>query len=119
MNHWDGLVRFLADSRIELDTNIVERGVRSIVLNRKNSLFADHDLGAENWACVGSLIAANAPWQAATTAKAAALVGFAVRLIRYDSGQAGQHLTPHPTTISRPGRGIHSRSFSDSRSKTA
>jgi hypothetical protein len=29
LNHWDGLVRFLADGRIELDTNIVERGMRS------------------------------------------------------------------------------------------
>ncbi len=56
LNHWDGLTRFLDDGRIELDTNIVERGIRPIVLNRKNSLFAGHDLGAENWACVASLI---------------------------------------------------------------
>ena len=56
LNHWDGLARFLDDGRIELDTNIVERGIRPIVLNRKNSLFAGHDLGAENWACVASLI---------------------------------------------------------------
>jgi transposase len=26
LNHWDGLTRFLDDGRIELDTNIVERG---------------------------------------------------------------------------------------------
>jgi transposase len=26
------------------------------VLNRKNALFAGHDEGAENWACVASLI---------------------------------------------------------------
>jgi hypothetical protein len=32
LNHWDGLVRFLEDGRIELDTNIVERGMRPIVL---------------------------------------------------------------------------------------
>jgi transposase len=56
LNHWDGLMRFLDDGRIEIDTNIVERGIRPIVLNRKNSLFAGHDLGAENWACVASLI---------------------------------------------------------------
>ena len=43
LNHWDGLTRFLDDGRIELDTNIVERGIRPIVLNRKNSLFAGHD----------------------------------------------------------------------------
>lgn len=56
LNHWDGLTRFLDDGRVELDTNIVERGIRPIVLNRKNSLFAGHDEGAANWACVASLI---------------------------------------------------------------
>ena len=56
LNHWDGLVRFLDDGRIELDTNIVERGIRPIVLNRKNALFAGHDEGAANWACIASLI---------------------------------------------------------------
>jgi transposase len=56
LNHWDGLTRFLEDGRIELDTNIVERGIRPIVLNRKNALFAGHDVGAENWACIASLI---------------------------------------------------------------
>jgi transposase len=56
LNHWDGLTRFLNDGRIELDTNIVERGIRPIVLNRKNALFAGHDEGAENWACIASLI---------------------------------------------------------------
>ena len=43
-----GLIRFLGDDRIELDTNIVERGISPIVLNRKNALFTDHDAGAEN-----------------------------------------------------------------------
>ena len=56
LNHWDGLTRFLEDGRIELDTNNVERGIRPIVLNRKNALFAGHDHGAENWACIASLI---------------------------------------------------------------
>jgi len=56
INHWDGLTRFLDDGRIELDTNIVERSIRPLVLNRKNALFAGHDQGAENWACVASLI---------------------------------------------------------------
>jgi transposase len=56
LNHWDGLIRFLDDGRIELDTNVVERGIRPIVLNRKNALFAGHDQGAENWACIASLI---------------------------------------------------------------
>jgi transposase len=56
LNHWDGLTRFLNDGRVELDTNIVERSIRPIVLNRKNALFAGHDQGAENWACIASLI---------------------------------------------------------------
>lgn len=56
LHHWDGLTRFLDDGRIELDTNIVERGIRPIILNRKNALFAGHDQGAENWACIASLI---------------------------------------------------------------
>jgi hypothetical protein len=29
---------------------------REIALNRKNSLFAGHDQGAQNWACLASLI---------------------------------------------------------------
>ena len=56
LNHWDGLTLFLDDGRIELDNNVVERGIRPIVLNRKNALFAGHDQGAENWACIASLI---------------------------------------------------------------
>jgi transposase len=56
LNRWDGLVRFLDDGRIEMDTNSVERAMRPIALNRKNSLFAGHDAGAANWACLASLI---------------------------------------------------------------
>jgi transposase len=56
LNHWDGLARYLDDGRIEIDTNIVERGMRPIALNRKNALFAGHDTGAANWACIASLI---------------------------------------------------------------
>jgi transposase len=56
LNHWDGLTRFLDDGRVEIDTNIVERSIRPIVLNRKNALFAGHDQGAENWACIASIV---------------------------------------------------------------
>ncbi len=34
--HWDGLVRFLDDARIPLDTNLVERGMRPVAVGRKN-----------------------------------------------------------------------------------
>ncbi|WP_253623109.1 MULTISPECIES: IS66 family transposase [Bradyrhizobium] len=50
LNHWVGLTRFLDDGRIELDTNVVERSIRPLILNRKNALFTWHDEGAENWA---------------------------------------------------------------------
>jgi transposase len=50
LNHWDGLLRFLADGRIEMDSNTVEREIRTIKLDKNNSLFAGHDLGAAGWA---------------------------------------------------------------------
>jgi len=56
LKHWDGLVRFLADGRIEMDTNAVERAIRPVALTRKNALLAGCDQGAANWAAVASLI---------------------------------------------------------------
>ena len=56
LNQWDGLIRFLDDGCIEINSNSVERSMRPIALNRKNSLFAGHDQGAKNWACLASLI---------------------------------------------------------------
>ena len=56
LNHWKGLIRFLEDGRIELDNNTVERSIRPLTLQRKNALFAGHDLGAENWATFATLI---------------------------------------------------------------
>jgi hypothetical protein len=49
-------VRYLADGRLEIDTNIVERAIRPLALNRKNALFAGSDRGAEHWAVVASLV---------------------------------------------------------------
>ena len=43
---WPGLVRYLDDGRIEIDSNSVERSIRPIALNRKNALFAGSDEGA-------------------------------------------------------------------------
>ncbi|MCY0149864.1 IS66 family transposase [Hoeflea sp. G2-23] len=54
--YWEGLLLFLADGRIEIDNNSVERTIRPIALNRKNALFAGHDAGAENWAIIASLV---------------------------------------------------------------
>ena len=55
--YWDGLCLFLKDGRIEIDSNPVERTIRPIALNRKNALFAGHDVGAQNWGVIASLIA--------------------------------------------------------------
>lgn len=54
--YWDGLILFLDDGRIEMDSNAVERTIRSIALQRKNALFAGHDAGAQSWAVIASLI---------------------------------------------------------------
>jgi len=56
LNHWEGLTRFLDDGRLELDTNPVENSIRPIALTRKNVLFAGHEVGAENWALLASII---------------------------------------------------------------
>jgi len=53
---WQGLTRFLNDGRIEIDSNIVERAIRPIALNRKNALFAGSDGGGDHWAVLASLI---------------------------------------------------------------
>lgn len=56
LNHWKGLVLFLEDGRLELDTNTVERAMRPVALGRKNALFAGADSGGRHWAIVASLI---------------------------------------------------------------
>jgi transposase len=56
LSRWEGLARFIDDGRIEIDSNVVERSIRPIALNRKNALFAGSDGGGENWAVVASLI---------------------------------------------------------------
>lgn len=56
LSRWAGLTRFIDDGRIEIDSNIVERSIRPIALNRKNALFAGSDGGGEHWAIIASLI---------------------------------------------------------------
>ena len=56
LSRWDGLTRFLNDGRIEIDSNVVERSIRPIALNRMNALFAGSDGGGEHWAVIASLI---------------------------------------------------------------
>ena len=56
IRHWPGLVVFLDDGRVEMDTNVVERAIRPNTLTRKNALFAGNDGGACHWATAMTLI---------------------------------------------------------------
>ena len=56
LSRWQGLSRFLDDGRIDIDSNVVERSIRPIALNRKNALFAGSDGGGEHCAIIASLI---------------------------------------------------------------
>jgi transposase len=56
LSRWQGLTRFIDDGRIEIDSNVIERAIRPIALNRKNALFAGSDGGGEHWAVIASLI---------------------------------------------------------------
>ena len=56
LGHWDGLTLFLADGRIEVDSNTVERSMRAIAQGRHSYLFAGSERGARNWAILASLL---------------------------------------------------------------
>ena len=56
LRHWAGLIAFLDDGRIEMDSNTVERAIRPHTLTRKNALFAGSDGGARHWAIAMTLI---------------------------------------------------------------
>jgi transposase len=56
IRHWPGLVVFLDDGRVEMDTNVVERAIRPHTITRKNALFAGSDGGARHWAIAMTLI---------------------------------------------------------------
>ena len=51
---WPGLTVFLDDGRVEIDSNVVERSIRPIALNRKNALFAGSDQGGVHWGVIGA-----------------------------------------------------------------
>lgn len=56
LRHWPGLTLFLDDGRVEMDSNVVERAIRPVAINRKNALFAGSDGGARHWAIAMTLI---------------------------------------------------------------
>ena len=56
LNHWSGLAAFLEDGRIEVDSNVVERSMKSVALTRKNSLFVGNERGGKTFAVLASLV---------------------------------------------------------------
>ena len=51
-----GLAAFLEDGRIEVDSNVVERSMKSVALTRKNSLFVGNERGGKTFAVLASLV---------------------------------------------------------------
>lgn len=56
LRQWSRLTLFMTDGRIELTNNRVERELRSLVLGRKNWLFAYGDLGGERTATILTIV---------------------------------------------------------------
>jgi transposase len=56
LNHWDALMRYTQDGRLEIDNNAAERSVRGVGVGRKNFLFFGSDTGGDRAAIAYSLI---------------------------------------------------------------
>ncbi len=56
LNHWQALIRYVSDGRIEIDNNAAERALRAVALGRKNFLFAGSDAGGDRAAAIYSLV---------------------------------------------------------------
>ncbi len=56
LNHWSGLTACLDDGRVEIDSNVVERSMKSVALTRKNSLFVGNERGGKTFAVLASLV---------------------------------------------------------------
>jgi len=56
LGHWEALIHYTSDGRLEADNNTAENALRGIALGRKNFLFAGSDAGGENAAVLYTLI---------------------------------------------------------------
>jgi len=56
LNHWQALIRYASDGRVEIDNNAAERALRAVALGRKNFMFAGSDAGGDRAAAIYSLI---------------------------------------------------------------
>jgi len=57
LSNWAALKRYLDDGRLKIDNNDSERTLRSVVIGRKNWLFAGSDEGGRRAAIIYSLVA--------------------------------------------------------------
>jgi hypothetical protein len=57
LNHWDELLRYTEDGRLEIDNNTAERTLRLCAISRKNWLFVGSDHGGETAAICFSILA--------------------------------------------------------------
>ncbi len=48
LNHWDGLIHYLSDGRLEIDNNLTEQEIKMFAVIRKNFLFACSVAGAKS-----------------------------------------------------------------------
>ena len=56
LTHWDGLLTYLTDGRVEIDNNSTERDIKPFVIARKNFLFACTPQGADSLGVHFSLV---------------------------------------------------------------
>jgi transposase len=56
LNHWDALVLYCEDGRVEISNALAENALRCVSLGRKNFLFAGSDSGGERAAAMYGLI---------------------------------------------------------------
>ena len=56
LDNWTALNRYTTDGDIRMDNNDTERGLRSVVIGRKNWMFAGSEGGAENAAIMFSFV---------------------------------------------------------------
>jgi transposase len=56
LNHWNNLIRYIEDGRLEIDNNRSERAIKPFVIGRKNWLFSDSVKGVKASSNIFSLI---------------------------------------------------------------
>ena len=56
LNHWEGLLNYVKDGRLEIDNNRTERVIKPFAVGRKNWLFSQSVSGVEASATIYSLI---------------------------------------------------------------